>query len=157
MNALFCELLNDHPQNNTFMELPKHFGTLEQKMLLFLFSTINTKESTQSHDDCFIRIYSKEFAKTIQLDCATDKYRNLCKCINKLQENVFSIKAFRKNKPITINLSIFSYVCYFENEEYIDIKLNPDIMPFLAKMAYSCFHSQELTDSTKTIPLLLKS
>lgn len=139
MNTISYKLLNYHPnaivvQDNAFIELPRHLGVQDQKLFLFIVSAINPQETIQSHTNSVLRIYVREYAKAIQLKSLTDAYRDVRKCIDNLQEKVLTITALKNNKPVHISISILSYACYYKNEGYVDIKLNPEILPFLAEL-----------------------
>lgn len=133
------KILSYHPnalviQDNTFIEFPRHLNLQEQKIFLFIISSLNPQDSIDSNKDCILRVFVKDFAKSIKLKTLSDGYRDMRKCIKKLQEKVLTISTIRNNKQLYIDISILSYACYVVKEGYVDLKLNPDILPFLFEL-----------------------
>lgn len=125
--------LQNVAQDNTFIHLPKFLGTLEQKMFLFLISNLSP-DSMDSKKNCILRLFAKDFTKSSKLKTPSEAYLDIQKTIQSLQKKVLTISTVKNNKPVTIHISLLSYTCHFTTEGYVDLKINPDILPFLFEL-----------------------
>lgn len=116
-------------QSNSLIDAPRKFSLLAQKAFLFLIAKTSVISSIE--DNPIIRIYVKDFAQAIGIKDRCDAYREIRKLMQSLQSKTITIQALDNNIPLTIDLSLFYYVKYWNTLGYVDFQFHPMILPYI--------------------------
>jgi plasmid replication initiation protein len=126
-------------QDNNLIDSPRLLTLQEQRLFLFLVSKLDPSKE----DDITFRIPVGEFAKAIGANSGTDVYRDLIKISKQLMSRVISIK---KETSIAY-MHIISYAEYWPKSGCIDLKISPEIAPYLfeLKKEYTTYKLSQVT------------
>jgi hypothetical protein len=112
-------------KSNKLIEANYKLGVVEQKIILYLASNINSKDS----DFKTYTLSIKEFNKLLGLK-GTPKYSEVRQITKELMHKVFEVRIDKK----VIQVAWLSYVAYNESDGTIDIRFDPFLRPYLLEL-----------------------
>jgi hypothetical protein len=112
-------------KSNTLIEANYKLGVVEQKIILYLASNINSKDS----DFKTYTLSIKEFNRLLGLK-GNPKYTELRQITKELMHKVFEVRIDKK----VIQVAWLSYVAYNESDGTIDIRFDPFLRPYLLEL-----------------------
>jgi plasmid replication initiation protein len=112
-------------KSNMLIEANYKLGVVEQKIILYLASNINSKDS----DFKTYTLSIKEFNRLLGLK-GNPKYTELRQITKELMHKVFEVRIDKK----VIQVAWLSYVAYNESDGTIDIRFDPFLRPYLLEL-----------------------
>lgn len=112
-------------KSNVLIEANYKLGVVEQKIILYLASNINSKDS----DFKTYTLSIKEFNRLLGLK-GNPKYTELRRITRELMHKVFEVRIDKK----VIQVAWLSYVAYNESDGTIDIRFDPFLRPYLLEL-----------------------